>query len=267
MPLGRLNTVIRQVVKRLEYEPYMKEMAVRYAFIDPILRALDWDTENPNQVTPEYGTGPIYDYLLLYGEKRRVVVEAKMRGYRFNRVDIDSRIEKCQQWGIPYLAYTNGVRWQIYDVRKIKCLVDIDIRGKPADVVSQLILLWRPSMSLEIANRSRLVKQPEGEVKVIQIKPRDMNRLIESNVLNYLEPDGNLPKYVALHVTKPVNAIQYWGSVENGEKSTEAIRATVKHGNLWSLAKPIKNDYTDLGQGFSTSMSKLSKAINFKDLT
>jgi hypothetical protein len=43
-------------IKRYENQLRQNEMLTRYALVDPILRALGWDTEDPEQVVPEFQT-------------------------------------------------------------------------------------------------------------------------------------------------------------------------------------------------------------------
>ena len=53
----------------------------RAALIDPLLRELGWDTENPALVMPEYRLGRGYaDYALLKDGKPVMMVEAKKLG-------------------------------------------------------------------------------------------------------------------------------------------------------------------------------------------
>ena len=58
------------------------EAAIRYALIDPLLRALGWDTANPVVVRPEYhvGNGKTADYVLFVNRLPTIVVECKKQG-------------------------------------------------------------------------------------------------------------------------------------------------------------------------------------------
>ncbi len=55
------------------------EAAVRQHIIDPVLRELGWDIENPDQVIPEDNTGEdgFPDYALLKDGKKIILIEAK----------------------------------------------------------------------------------------------------------------------------------------------------------------------------------------------
>ncbi|MEM3014721.1 MAG: hypothetical protein QXS08_01825 [Nitrososphaerota archaeon] len=48
------------------------EVLTRYALIDPFLRLLGWDTEDPEQIRPEFSTqAGRPDYALLHGGESR----------------------------------------------------------------------------------------------------------------------------------------------------------------------------------------------------
>ncbi|MFA4015983.1 MAG: hypothetical protein RUDDFDWM_001084 [Candidatus Fervidibacterota bacterium] len=68
---------VRKQIEPHECELRQNEMLTCYAPIDPILRALGWDTEDPDHVVPEFQTEvgrP--DYILCYADLR-IRVEAK----------------------------------------------------------------------------------------------------------------------------------------------------------------------------------------------
>ena len=57
MPLEDLITVIERLRERIQQQGGIlsqSEMLTRNALIDPLLRALGWDTEDPTLVRPEY---------------------------------------------------------------------------------------------------------------------------------------------------------------------------------------------------------------------
>jgi predicted type IV restriction endonuclease len=45
---------VRERIERHGSKLSQNEMLTRYALVDPILRALGWDTEDPEQVVPEF---------------------------------------------------------------------------------------------------------------------------------------------------------------------------------------------------------------------
>lgn len=74
-----LITAIRD---RLRAGAYTNEAAVREGIIVPVLRELGWDTNDPDQVSPEYpNEGGFADYGLFNRPGRMaVVIEAKAVG-------------------------------------------------------------------------------------------------------------------------------------------------------------------------------------------
>ena len=62
-------TLVQKLQGRIDSHGPMfrqNEALTRYALVDPLLRALGWDTENPTVVIPEFSTGEgRADYALL----------------------------------------------------------------------------------------------------------------------------------------------------------------------------------------------------------
>ncbi len=123
-----------------------RETQTRYAIIDPIIRALGWDTEDPKECYPEYdlsegNTRPDY---ALFGDwdvediadggiAPVVIVEAKA----LRRDLVDEFVEKLEQYtkeeprmteGVAVL--TNGGEWRLYDVEGRRKLAN-----KPIEIV------------------------------------------------------------------------------------------------------------------------------------
>ncbi len=58
MPLESLLELVQTLSNRIDlHGPALRqsEALTRYALIDPLLRELGWDTEDPDMVIPEYG--------------------------------------------------------------------------------------------------------------------------------------------------------------------------------------------------------------------
>jgi predicted type IV restriction endonuclease len=104
--IGMLRERIQQHAAALR----QSEMLTRYALIDPLLRELGWDTEDPNQVRPEYRPGPgAADYALLSGGKPIIMVEAKKLDMPLQDGLMQS-INYCLMDGTAYFAVTDGRR-------------------------------------------------------------------------------------------------------------------------------------------------------------
>lgn len=117
-PIGGLIEVIKSVIAdSAKYEQKLKknEAATRATLIDPVLRALGWDTANPNMIEFELNSGStILDYALYDSSgKVRVIVEAKSLGGNLNDTNILFKlVSYCLTYGISNLFLTNGIVWQ-----------------------------------------------------------------------------------------------------------------------------------------------------------
>lgn len=131
------------------------EMTTRYSLIDPVLRGLGWDTEDPNMVVPEYSSSRgRADYALFNGNDRpTVIIEAKKIGESLESA-AEQGINYCVSEGIPYFAVTNGDMWRVYDTHKMapiheKLIREFSIsRMKPADVCINMLILWRRNIGM-----------------------------------------------------------------------------------------------------------------------
>jgi len=92
------------------------EMLVRYTLIDPFLRVLGWNTEDPDQVVPEYSTEVgVPDYALKVDGEIVAFIEAKTLGKKW---DILKLVTYANAEGVPYVVVTDGDKWEVYDVFK-----------------------------------------------------------------------------------------------------------------------------------------------------
>ena len=128
------------------------EAQTRYALIDPLLRELGWDTQNPDLVVPEYQSGKIRaDYALLSGGRPAMMVEAKSLDTPLHDV-VRQGIGYCLEEGTAHFSVTDGRRWEIYETHRPvpideKRIVSFDVkRPSPAEVCLQALALWRPAM-------------------------------------------------------------------------------------------------------------------------
>ena len=156
MPLEDLLETIETLRERTQAHGTAlggNETQTRYALIDPLLRALGWDTDDPSQVVPEYSaSGGRADYALFGGDgKPAVMVEAK----RLNRPlqdGLSQSIAYCVEQGTPYFCVTDGQRWAIYETfRQVavneKLVTQFDLlQDSPAEVCLKALALWCPSV-------------------------------------------------------------------------------------------------------------------------
>jgi len=161
---------VRERIERHGSKLSQNEMLTRYALVDPILRALGWDTEDPEQVVPEFQTEVGRPDYILCHENLRIGVEAK----RFGTADRDFEqaykraLPLWQSEGIRYYIITDGDRWVLWDISKPRKenpepIVNIWLsRDNPGDAARQLLALWRPAMP-EVKVGAPLVATGEQE--------------------------------------------------------------------------------------------------------
>ncbi|MCL6536301.1 MAG: hypothetical protein K6U77_09545 [Armatimonadetes bacterium] len=91
-------------------------MLTRYALIDPVLRALGWDTEDPAIVVPEYitQTGRI-DYVLFWNNQKYIALEAKALGGDLPGAR-DTGFQYCWYNKIPFYLISDGDTWELHDM-------------------------------------------------------------------------------------------------------------------------------------------------------
>ena len=121
MPLESLLALVEKLRERIDdHGPLLdkSEMQTRYALVDPLLRELGWDTENPAFVRPEFKVrGGRPDYVLLIGPKPAVMGEVKSLKKNLKKAYKEG-LKYCQEKATRYLFVTNGRHWEIYDTYK-----------------------------------------------------------------------------------------------------------------------------------------------------
>jgi len=141
---------VRERIERHGSKLSQNEMLTRYALVDPILRALGWDTEDPEQVVPEFQTEVGRPDYILCHENLRIGVEAKRLGAdekTFEQAYLRA-LPLWQSREIRYYAITDGDRWILWDISKPRTqnpepIVDIRLsRDNLGDAARQLLALW-----------------------------------------------------------------------------------------------------------------------------
>lgn len=181
-------------------------MLTRYALIDPILRALDWDTEDPSQVKPEFSMRQRRsDYALLYDGRPLVMVEAK--ALSASLLDARSQgVSGAVLLGVPYFVCTDGDTWEVYDALKPRPLDEKRVvqvrlsRDNPGEAARQLLALWRPAM-LEVRTVPEVTvqpaMQPSPEVRVSStsaVTTPQLPSLTLYELLNRVKPGDKPPQ-------------------------------------------------------------------------
>ncbi len=167
--MRELLNAIEQVKGRIrQHEAQLRanEMLTRYALIDPILRALGWDTEDPEQVVPELSTPQGRpDYGLLWEGKTLVMVEAKPLGSDMDKARREG-FRYCWENRVPYFMVTNGDVWELHDLSEMggKQIFRVQLsQDNPGDVARQLLALWRPAMPEVAPAPAPLMQEPKED--------------------------------------------------------------------------------------------------------
>ena len=129
------------------------EALTRYVLVDPLLRELGWDTEDPSLVIPEYQSGHgRADYALLGDGKPVMMVEAKKLGTQLRDSVLSQGIQYCLEEGTKHFSVTDGQRWEVYETHKPvpidqKRVVSFDLKDQQSvDVCLKALALWSPSV-------------------------------------------------------------------------------------------------------------------------
>lgn len=160
MALDDLKETIETLRERIQaHRPYLEgnETRTRQVLIDPMLRALGWDAEDPDSVELEYGIErKRADYALMGSARPIAVIEAKRLGKPLDDDDTMQALNYANREGIDYTVVTNGDHWWMLEVFK---------RGRLEDRVLMEFRLTRgepsacASLALRIAREGQLMME------------------------------------------------------------------------------------------------------------
>jgi predicted type IV restriction endonuclease len=176
-----LASLVEKVEKIKKFRDLYKqnEMAVRNQIIDPILRDLGWNTENPEEVRPDIHTegGGFPDYTLLKNGRKILFIEAK-------NLSVDIKQQKVLQQlanysfheGVKYGVITNGAVW-------------ILIRAFEEGTTLRDRIIWEvdlenEDLSAAFRKISTLSKTNIENIEVLVKKPQILNEIWQSLLLN-----------------------------------------------------------------------------------
>ena len=239
MPLESLLALVEKLRKRIDVHGHalrQNEALTRYTLIDPLLRELGWDTEDPALVIPEYtGLGGSADYALFNGDKPLMIVEAKKldTSLRDGRV-LNQGLNYCQQEGTPYLAVTDGRRWDIYETHKLasideKRIVEFDFKSQPTvEACLKALTLWGLRMSGHVAT------SPESRTPNTRTTPSSDKQ--KWQLLSKLNPQRGAPSPVEIQFPdNSVISIKSWRVL-----LVEATRWLINNNHLTKSHCPIR---------------------------
>jgi hypothetical protein len=189
-PLSTLVETLTQVSQNAQRNEHLlakNEAATRAALIDPVLRALGWDTTNVQIVEPEKTINTTWraDYALHNSTgKIELLIEAKCLGSNLEKYSVVQQLlSYAFGFGVLKLAVTDGVNWHFYsDFKPGSTLADNHFNLLRDNVTDCALLLisWLDTIrfghgitnSLPIPSNdsaslvlSDTVKQPKSAVK------------------------------------------------------------------------------------------------------
>ena len=252
MPLENLLTLIEKLQERIDRHSdalRQSEALTRYALIDPLLRELGWDTEDPDVVVPEYRVqnNQIADYVLYHDGDPAIVIESKklaepLQGGKA----LDQGILYCAYTGAGYFILTDGNSWELYESGKTSPITNFELTNESAAACLKALALWRPSViSGQIAvGATPVIGLPDNQTRTTDPQPA------EETIVQPTEPDQDDAKWTPLSVfvpepkTLPPSAITFPDGSRASSKLwngilTEIVRWLVENGHLSENQCPI----------------------------
>jgi len=187
--MNSLSEVLTQVIEKMKkhrslYE--QNEMAVRDQVVNPILRSLGWNTENPEEVRPNVSTQEgVPDYSLIKNEKTILFLEAKRLAVDVEQREVMAQLARYSFGeGTEYGVLTNGAVWILirsFEVGKTlteRVVWKADLENeKPPSVARKITTISRSNAEqievlvkkAEILNEiwQSLLDEPEDMIKAI----------------------------------------------------------------------------------------------------
>lgn len=238
---------LRERIKKYKEDLAKSEALTRYVLIDPLLRALEWNTEDPERVRPEEKqAGGQPDYILCIKDKelvKLIAVEAKSLGTKLDeKKTLDLSFNYSWKSGIPYFIITDGNIWTVYDVREPggKQLFTVNILGEElGEVARKLLSLWYPLVAQGKIEPVKSLKPVSVKVAPLKpsapgIPPAELSLDVARKLINSLSQSGKALLEVAFKAWKEGRALTKSEIIEELKKkgiSTDRVGFTgIKSG-------------------------------------
>ena len=211
-----LLKALESVGHKLErYEDLLRrnEALTRYALIDPVLRALGWDTEDPSKVIPEFSTqSGVPDYALLWEGEPFMMVEAKAYGE-----DLTAAKKKgfayCWENKVRYYTITDGSSWEIYDIWEPggKLLVQTSLKEDSlGEVARKLLALWYPAVPEVKEAEKPLILSKLRDREDVQKPPLKVKQVPLSSLQ---VQSGDSPPHLIIFPDGKSEELKYWRDI------------------------------------------------------
>ncbi len=198
-----LEERLKNLQQRLQHSVPPNERAVYTSVIEPVLRALGWNTDNYHEVYPEYsvGSGRV-DYALRIREEddwRPVIfIEVKQPGKLDENAE-GQLFDYAAREGVPAAFLTDGITWRLYYPLT---------SGKPADRFVKAVNLLQNSLpQLLVFFQTFLERKNIPSVRTYEKKLREeweerIQLLKLQEVWEELKESGDLYKLLAERLSK-----------------------------------------------------------------
>ena len=152
------------------------------------MRGLGWDTDNPDEVWPEYSVKERWvDYALLTSTTAKVFIEAKKGGEPLEKHDSQLLDYACKHDGVEIAALTNGITWWFYlplragswEQRKFSTL-ELNNQDKEDTTRNFLEFLSKENVSSgeAVQNAADLYEQNQKKRQILATLPEAWNQLV-----------------------------------------------------------------------------------------
>jgi hypothetical protein len=231
------------------------EAATKNGCIEPILRALGWDTSDIDEVDPEWGKTQAAgraDYALISepGGHPIAVLEAKSLTTTISDKDVAQTLQYAQLQQVTWAIVTNGRNWRLYDALKQAQWTDRkvwDIAISDANAVDKLTQIAKSNLP-ELKQRLERA-QDEGLVA------RTIHRLMVSpttELVAVLSKETGLP---AKRVREAIN--QLGGRISSPELTAAVSPAPVRKlasraAAIAVISPPAVTEHNELTEGGSS---------------
>ena len=173
MDVETLAGLVAELARRIERQGAAlekNETATRAALVDPLLGALGWDVNDPEEVKLEHGTaaGTRADYELAVGGAAVVVIEAKSLRSNTLKHAIRQALGYASLGGAPYVVATDGETWDVCEVKpaapgkpaRTVEVLSFSLKKAPVRTALESLWLWRRNFDALPPGRVRRPEEP-----------------------------------------------------------------------------------------------------------
>ena len=125
------------------------ETRTRQLLIDPMLRVLGWDIEDPERVHLEYkGQSGKPDYALISSGQVVVVIEAKVLGKNLDNLGPGQLLKYAKDPDLQLVIITDGDAWRIYSMKSASEKVFRISQLQPLESAQIAVDLWEQNITV-----------------------------------------------------------------------------------------------------------------------